>query len=64
MISGSTAFNTNLSASVGADAARVWQPKLILTPLVRAVATAFNELIDIYSKATFSQSAVFSIKWR
>ena len=32
MISGSTAFNTNLSAS-GADAARVLAPKLILTPL-------------------------------
>ena len=44
MISGSTAFNTNLSAS-GTDAARVLAAEINTNTSVHgAVATAFNEL--------------------
>lgn len=60
MISGSTAFNTDLSAS-GADAARILAAQINSNTSVHgAVATAFNELTSA-QKATFSQSAVFSI---
>ena len=60
MISGSTAFNTNLSTS-GADAARILAAQINTNTSVHgAVATAFNELTST-QKATFSQSAAFSI---
>ena len=60
MISGSTAFNTNLSTS-GADAARILAAQINTNTSVHgAVATAFNELTST-QKASFSQSAIFSI---
>ena len=60
MISGSTAYNVNLSAS-GADSARLLAAQVNTNTSVHgATATAFNELTST-QKATFTQTTVFSI---
>ena len=60
MIAGATAYNVNLSAS-GADAARLLTAQINTNTSVHgATATAFNELTST-QKASFTQSALFSI---